>query len=312
MFPLWVIAVKSRLSVSAVTEHASVLDQCTSWGTDQMLSSYTDCTFSNLNTSSASQSVFTITRCTFINCGSNSDGGLLRAKSKHNLIVDGCTFLGCWGAYGGVFRIDGDGGLQLTNTRAEYCWGSGNGGFANVNQGYITANSCEFKHIECGNGGAVVVWNGANGAVHKFENSYFENCTGTSGGALYTNSAIAGNSLEINKCRFVTCKATNGGGALYWGGAIPLSINTVIFKRCKATDGSCIYWKSDSTDYSLQSMCVVECSSPFYGLSYEDSNACSVTDIEWPPSAKFTEHDVRPRYYISGILTQLHATLWLA
>lgn len=308
MFVLWVIAVSSRLSISA----ADVLVACTSWETNVNGGTYTDCTFRDLSVQNNPIALLTLTRCNFINCGSGSDGGLVKVNAEVNVVVDGCTFLGCRGAYGGVFRLDGEGGLQLTNTVAEYCWGSGNGGFTNVNLGYITVNSCEFKHINGMSGGVVVVWNGVSGAVHKFENSYFENCTASSsGGALYVHTAIAGNSLEISKCRFVMCKASSGGGALYWKGEIPFSINTVIFKRCQCTDGSCIYWKSNSTS-SLRSMCVVECSKPFFGLSYEDSKACSVTDVEWPPTVKFTEHDVRPRYYISGILTQLHATLWLA
>lgn len=298
------------------SKHAQLLTECTQWGdTSLTTGTFTSCVHEGLTTQYVLKNAkLTLSHCTFKDCGEKVDGGVAKV-SDTSVTVNSCTFLGCQGAYGGVMRLDsGSNVMQITQTRVNYCWGTGNGGFVNVNYGYVTMTSCEvYNTYSNTKGGVVCMWYGTSGCVQSFENCMFDNCTSAiEGGVAYAASSCSSD-IKVTKCRFVECRGSSGGG-IYFASEQTLYVDTVLFKNC-AGDGTAIYFSASNLKYDLKNICLRNSGDVGVALVnavYTETGGCEAVDLIWTASWKFTSDRMPfPKYRVSVILSQLFPSLIL-
>lgn len=302
-------ALSTCLSIAQTMISPKLLTECSAWGSGTT-GRFTDCEIRDVKSRWDVLEV-EIIKCTIINCGSSSDGGVIRSTASLNIVMRECKILNCHGAYGGVTRVDGGGQLQMASCWVENCIGTGNGGFLNCNIGTFAISTTEFRNISGMSGGVFTVWQGSNENIESsLRDVVFRSCRSSSnGGVLYTNAKCV-SPFSITYCRFIACTASSGGGAIYHGSLTNNTIiNTCLFQDCQAGSGSAVYFAGSRIQWDR--LCFKNCkgNSVIYGITYEGSDMCAELDSIWIPTAKFTVNDLMPRYRISVILCQLHAAL---
>lgn len=306
----WVF-VAGSICISHVPRGISPIElaQCSQWGNAE--GTFTDCEIRNTTASyKVAANAMILIRCTFIDCGSTTDGGVIQHNCEKNITMDECNFIRCFGAFGGVVRTNA-GYMVMNNCYSEDCYGSGNGGFANCNNGGVDISACEFKGIKGANGAAICLWYGIGTSVLTVQTSLFKSCHSTNLGVFYVHSSCP-NPVSITYSRFVDCKADNNGAAIYYLSPTTLTLNTCLIENCEAKSKGYVLYTGPNAVLSYKYLCIKTYGETSVytvnGTFVYESGACAVADARWPPTAQFTTVMTLPRYKISLILTQLCAT----
>ena len=212
---------------------------------DNMVESFTDCTFIGCSTHGTENTNYgggicdehepghsklvTMTGCMFTDCTAYywSGGAILRGLTT---TVSDCTFTRCQGANGG------NGGALFIQEKKN----DGNSDMGDDDT--ITIEDCEFSdcHVE-GYGGAVSVGTDkdSKGSKTTISGCTFDNCSANSselgGGAVFARTK----ELNISGSTFTNCQAKKGhGGAVYQMDGVTLNVSNTTFGGLNAGEDS--------------------------------------------------------------------------
>lgn len=230
------------------------------------------CSFSNCKTQS-NGGVISITRtytakidnCSFEKCSAKFGGAIYLEDSLYKVQLNGCTFTNCNGEYGGGICVSRKERkfnypffFELNSCLAKGC-NAQDGGFA-----YIDAEDIDFcafysdSIIEnctaTGNGGGVCV---STDKVNV-EGFNFENCTAECGNAIY----IEGIANSVIDCLFKNCKTSKNAYAIYCLDPIVDDNNEFLDENGEPIDPNPVYLDSinqqeSETNYTYVSLWVM-------------------------------------------------------
>ncbi|KAA6395004.1 MAG: hypothetical protein EZS28_009471 [Streblomastix strix] len=267
-----------------------------------------------IETSSISSGIYrsnilTINNSTISNIKCARDGTVIYATLNNGGLIElnevtftnlTLTYSGgaVWGTLNGESKIQ----LNTLNTfRNCICTSSsyGRGGafyliLQNSACKFIASGQVEFINCTCAQAGGAV-WAEINAGEISLSNIYVENCTGTTGGAIYSNIKGGGKFTINGTNTFYNCSSTSGtGGSIYMyisdtNGKCEISGQIEIKDSQSKTSGGGIYFENHYGELLISNLNVTNCKGTIGGGVYSSltdngkvtiNGTCSISNCQ--------------------------------